>query len=162
MPTYTEAIKFEEAAPKGTIRLVRSGEFYRAYDHSAWLFCCCIAEYKVMRKYVKTLKRDVFYIGFPEKSLFNNIGERTSSKTDFGFDISLSAEETPAEEAYETWKATVQAEETSKGDYNALPMAGADAEREVLRRLREYPLESKSMVECAVFLSELRKLLSNQ
>ncbi|MCD8303846.1 MAG: hypothetical protein LUC86_03325 [Prevotellaceae bacterium] len=37
MPTYTEAIKFEEAAPKGTIRLVRSGEFYRAYDHSAWL-----------------------------------------------------------------------------------------------------------------------------
>ena len=38
MPTYIDVIKFEDEAPANTIRLVKSGEFYRAYNHSAWLF----------------------------------------------------------------------------------------------------------------------------
>ncbi|MBR2476435.1 MAG: hypothetical protein IKB57_07915 [Bacteroidaceae bacterium] len=68
MPTYIDILKFEEDAPKNTIRLIKSGEFYRAYNHSAWLFHCCIAEHKVMRKYVKALKQDIFYVGFPSKA----------------------------------------------------------------------------------------------
>ncbi len=124
MPTYGDSIKFEEEAPRGTIRLIKSGEFYRAYNHSAWLFQSCIAEHKVMRKYVKTLKRDIFYVGFPEKSLFNNIGERNSSKTEFGFDIQLCEDEIPDEEGFETWKASIEVSASSKGDFNSLPLAG--------------------------------------
>ncbi len=162
MPTYTEAIKFEETAPHGTIRLILSGRFYRAYGHSAWLFINCIADYKIVRKFVKILNRNVYYVGFPVDSLFSNIGERASTKTSYGFDIQLADNELPNEEDYETWLATVQAEEASKGEFVALPLSGTDAEREVIRRLREFQLESKTMVECVVFLSELRKLLSNQ
>ena len=62
MPTYIDVIKFEEEAPANTIRLVKSGEFYRAYNHSAWLFQCCITEHKVMRKYIKSLKTYIYYI----------------------------------------------------------------------------------------------------
>lgn len=160
MATYAEVVKFEGAAPPGTIRLVKSGEFYRAYNHSAWLFQCCIAEHKVMRKFIKALGADIYYVGFPEKSLFNNIGERKSAKTDYGFDIALSEDEIPDEEGYETWKSTVDTAPSSKGDYNSLALSGAEAEREVIRRLREFPLESRSMVDCAVFLSDLRKLLT--
>lgn len=162
MATYIETVKFEEAAPEHTIRLIKSGEFYRAYNHSAWLFQCCIAEHKVIRKYVKSLNGDIYYIGFPEKSLFNNIGERNSIKTEFGFDIQLSSEEIPDEEGFETWKQTIEANHSSKGDYHSLPLTGAEAEREVLKRIREFPLESKSLVDCAVFLSELRKLLAER
>lgn len=82
MASYSDVLKFEAEVPANTVRLIKSGEFYRAYNHSAWLFQCCIAEYRVMRKYVKSLKSDVYYIGFPEKSLFSNIGERRSSKTE--------------------------------------------------------------------------------
>ena len=32
MHTYIDVIKFEEEAPANTIRLVKSGEFYRAYS----------------------------------------------------------------------------------------------------------------------------------
>ncbi len=160
--TFAEAVQFEDGAPQGTIRLVKSGEFYRAYNHSAWLFQCCIADHKVMRKYIKALKREVYYVGFPDKSLFNNIGDHRSSKTDFGFDIELSPDELPDEAGYETWKATIETMESSKGDFYSLPLAGADAEREVIRRIKDFPLESKSMVECTVFLVELRKLLTNQ
>lgn len=161
MPTFVDSVRFEECAPPNTIRLIKSGEFYRAYNHSAWLFCCCIAEHKVMRKYVKSLKSDVFYVGFPEKSLFNNIGERCSTKTDYGFDVELFVNELPSEDGYLTWTASVETEHASAGNYNSLPLAGAAAEKEVIRLLKEFPLERKSMVECAVFLAELRKLLSN-
>lgn len=161
MAAYVDIVKFESEAPADTIRLVRSGEFYRAYNHSAWLFQTCITKHKVMRKYVKALKSDIYYIGFPEKSLSNNIGERHSERTEYGFDIYLRNDEVPDEAGYELWKMTVRTEMSSKADFNSLPLAGADAEKEVIRRVREYPLESKSMVECAVFLSELRKLLNN-
>ena len=161
MPTYIDILKFEEDAPKNTIRLIKSGEFYRAYNHSAWLFHCCIAEHKVMRKYVKALKQDIFYVGFPNKSLFNNIGERNSVKTESGFDIELSIQELPNEEEYEIWVASVQSDYSSKGDYNSLPIAGIDAEKEVIKRIKDFPLENKTMVECAVFIAELRKLLNN-
>lgn len=114
-----------------------------------------------MRKFMKALNEDIFYVGFPEKSLFNNIGERKSTKTEYGFDIELSEDETPDEEAYEAWKMTIETAHSSKGDFNSLPLSGADAEREVIKRLRDFPLESKTMIECAVFLSELRKLLNN-
>lgn len=160
MATFVEVVKFEGEAPPNTIRLVKSGEFYRAYNHSAWLFQQCIAEHKVMRKYVKQLGEDIFYIGFPEKSLIGNIGERHYQKTERGYDITLRDDELPAPEGYETWKATVKTEQSSKGDFHSLPLSGAEAEKEVLRRLRDFPLESKSMVECAVLLAELRRMLS--
>ena len=108
MASYSEIVKFESEALPGTIRLVKSGEFFRAYNHSAWLFQCCIAEHKVMRKFVKALNEDIYYIGFPSKSLFNNIGERKSVKTEYGFDIQLSEKEIPIEDDYEEWKATVE------------------------------------------------------
>lgn len=161
MATYVDVINFENEKPPQTIRLVRSGEFYRAYNHSAWLFQCCITEHKVMRKYLKAMKCDIYYIGFPEKSLLNNIGERKFSKTDMGYDIELTASEMPDAGGYETWKATVSVDVSSKGDYNSLPLAGGAAEREALKLLREFPLESKSLLECTIFLAGLRKLLNN-
>ena len=162
MPSYIEVLRFEEEAASNVIRLIKSGEFYRAYNRSAWLFQSCIAEHRVMRKYIKAIKDDIFYIGFPEKSLFNNIGERESAKTEYGFDIMIDEGEMPDEEGYEIWKSTIVALHSSKGDFNAMPIAGAEAEREVLRRLREFQLENKTMVECVLFLAELRTLLNNR
>ena len=162
MPTYVDVINFENEAALNVIRLVKSGEFYRAYNRSAWLFQSCITEHRVMRKYIKALKEDIFYIGFPEKSLFNNIGERNSVKTEYGFDIELSDDELPDSTGYEEWKNMVVTLHSSKGDFNSLPIAGVEAEQEALRRLRDFQLESKTMVECAVFLAELRTLLNNK
>ena len=162
MPNYADSIKFEQEAPAGTIRLIQSGDFFRAYNHSAWLFHCCIADHKVIRKFIKSLKQDIYYIGFPHKSLLGNIGEHESKKTELGFDIILKEEELPDEEGYQTWLNSIEVNESSNDDFHLLPLSGADCEREVIKRLREFPLESKTMVECAVFLAELRKMLNNK
>ena len=59
--TYKECIEYEKSAPSGTIRLVACNKFYRAFNHSAWLFQCRIAEYKVVRRYIKALDAYVYY-----------------------------------------------------------------------------------------------------
>ena len=161
MPSYSDMIKFEAEAPQNTIRLVKSGGFYRAYNHSAWLFQTCITQYKVIRKFIKSLDEYIYYIGFPEKNLFDNIGDRNTAKTDFGFDIFLKEDEFQDESNYETWKLSVETVESSKSDYYSMNLTGREAEIEAIRRIREFPLESKSMIECVVFLSELRILLKN-
>ena len=51
---------------------------------------------------------------------------------------------------------------SSKGDFYSLPLAGVDAEREVIRRLRDFQLESKTLIECVSFIAELRQLLNNK
>ena len=160
--TFKDSLEFENKAATGTIRLVSNGSFYRALNHSAWLFQCCISEFKVMRKYVKALKSDIFFIGFPKEKLQDVVGSRKIESTAAGFDITLGEDELPDEAGYETWLATVEAEAASKADYNALPIAGADAEREVIRQLREFPFENTTVIDCVVFLAKLRGMLGNK
>lgn len=50
MPTYAEVIEHENNALPNIIRLVASGQFYRAYNRSAWLFNTCIVSYKVIKE----------------------------------------------------------------------------------------------------------------
>lgn len=150
MPTFVDVVKFEGEVPPKTIRLVKSGEFYRAYNHSAWLFQCCIAEHKIMRKYVKQLKQDIFYIGFPEKSLIGNIGDRKYTKTEMGYDIELHDEELPAAEGYETWKATLRrmkrkADNLDRVNCTSL-RASVNSYLGVLSHYRSYCLRKKRIV----------------
>ena len=162
MPTYQDIVTFENAAPSGVIRLVREGKFLRAYNHSAWLFHSCIAKHKVIRKYVKAIQSEVVYIGFPESNLSSTAGGRQTVKTELGFDITLRPEESPDEAEYELWRTTVEVVQASKDDFHALPLAGADAEREVIRLLRAFPIENSTLTECMVFLASLRRLLNNK
>lgn len=162
MPTFAESIKLEAEKPANAIRLVLSGTFLRAYNRSAWLFQCCITEYHVMKKYVKSTAQDVYFVGFPIEKLFDIVGGRKTEKTEFGFDVMLSDEEMPSPDAYDAWTQTVKTLPSSKADYYSLPMTGADAEKEVLRRLRDYPFERKTLIDNTLFLSELRQLLDNK
>ena len=95
--------------------MVRSGEFFRAYNRSAWLFQSCITEYKVLRKYVKSLKEEVFYVGCPSSKLLDLIDGKTYLKTEWGIDIELPEQSLPDDSGYDTWKAAVEVEPESKG-----------------------------------------------
>lgn len=162
MPTYVDIIAFEDAAPAGVIRLVREGKFLRAYNHSAWMFHSCVAKHQVIRKFIKAVQSEVLYIGFPESSLESTAAGRTITKTELGFDIALRPEEIPDETDYEVWRTTINVAPASKDDFYALPLAGSDAEREVIRLIRAFPIENSTMVDCMVFLAAIRKLLNNK
>jgi len=103
MASIENSLKHESEVEPGKVRLVTSGEFVRAYNHSAWLFYCCISKYKVIRKYSKAQQKDIYFLGFPVSKLLELANGRACTKTDFGYDITLKPDELPAEEGYEAW-----------------------------------------------------------
>lgn len=159
MASIENSLKYESEVPSGKIRLISSGEFMRAYNHSAWLFYACISKYKVIRKYNKAQQKNIYFLGFPANKLLELVNGRICEKTDFGYDVTLKSDEQPAEEGYETWINEVPVEVASRADATAIPLSGRELESAVCKKIREFPLETKTPIETVVFLSEMRKHL---
>ena len=159
MASIENSLKYESEVEPGKVRLITSGEFVRAYNHSAWLFYCCISRYKVIRKFSKAQQKDVYFLGFPVSKLLELINGRVCEKTDFGYDITLKPDEVPAEDGYEAWTKEVPVEVASRADASAAPLVGREWESAVCKKIREFPLETKTPVDAVVFLSEMRKAL---
>lgn len=51
------------------IYLVRDGNFFRAYEHSALLFLDNIVQYHVIKRKYKVINTEMVYLGFPQKVL---------------------------------------------------------------------------------------------
>lgn len=49
----------------------REGVFYKAYEHSAYLFVKHVKPFQVKKRMVKSVKQEVVSIGFPTNSLTN-------------------------------------------------------------------------------------------
>lgn len=162
MASYEQVVRFENEKPQGVIRLVEANGFYRAYNHSAFLFHQVIAQHKVTRKFVKNINAEVVYIGFPVDKLLERIGERKHQKTEFGYDVELSPSEMPDDAEYDEWRVTIPTEPASRGDVNALGMHGDELCRAVCARIRSFPMETKSLVESVSFLADIKKVLSEE
>lgn len=160
MASYEQVIKFENEKPLGVIRLVEANGFYRAYNQSAYYFHQAIAQHKVTKKFVKNINQEIVYVGFPVDKLLERIGGRSHKKTELGYDVELAAGELPEETVYDEWRATVPTEPASRGDVNSLPTSGDELYRAVCDRIRVYPMETKSLIECVSFLADLKKALS--
>jgi len=73
----------QELNNENSIYLLKEGIFWRAYNQSAMRFVNNLKPLKIIRKYIKKVKQDIFYCGFPESSL-DNIREKAVEK---GFQI---------------------------------------------------------------------------
>ena len=76
MASFEQVLKFENEKPNGVVRLVEANGFYRAYNHSAYLFHQAIAQHKVTKKFIKNINQELVYIGFPVDKLLERIGTR--------------------------------------------------------------------------------------
>ena len=66
--TFREILSREEAN-HDSIWLYREGMFVKAYDRSAFFTYTLIHEFKVSRRYVKSVNADVYSLGFPEQTV---------------------------------------------------------------------------------------------
>ena len=160
MASFEQIIKFENEKPNGVVRLVEAHGFYRAYNQSAYLFHQAIAQHKVTRKFVKNINQQLVYIGFPVDKLLERIGTRSHKKTEYGYDVELAENELPSDEGYDEWRKTIPTEAASRGDANSLPLHGEELYRSVCERIRAFPMETKTLVEIAVFVAEIKKALA--
>ena len=69
MATVSEILQIEDANDGKTITLFGEGGFYRAYNRSAWLACLLMKDFKVTKRHIKIVDRDIAFVGFPKGSL---------------------------------------------------------------------------------------------
>lgn len=151
---------------KRKVFLYKEGSFLRAYEWSAWLCSRYISEFKVTHKMVKSLNQSVAYIGFPVTSLEKFMPEGSVSDmtvlsepwfslphqmVDSGLDL----------DAFEKWKNSFPVSEAKKKEEDKPTFSESNAPSgglfSMAKRIVEYPVESKSPLECMYFLIELRK-----
>lgn len=143
MPTMQEILKTEREKRPGTVVLFDEGLFLKAYEESA---CRLAQQYglKVKCRAVKAAGETVASVGFPKSSLAkyapNAVGQGGHMEAD-----GIEAGAVPFAE----WKAEAAAADATS--------ASADWLAEAVAR---YPVESKSPVECMLFLLELKKRLN--
>ena len=162
MASFEQIVKFENEKPNGVVRLVEAHGFYRAYNHSAYLFHQVIAPHKVTKKFIKNINQELVYIGFPVDKLLERIGTRSHKKTEYGYDVVLATEELPSDEKYEEWRETIPTEVVSRGDANSLPLHGEELYRSVCERIRIFPMETKTLIEIAAFVAEIKEALAGR
>lgn len=161
-----------------TIYLHKDGKFYRAYQMSAWLYSKSINAYKVTHRRFKSVEETVAFIGFPTESLMKWIPDgfevdgsderlvRISVPDDVVADICSGSE---VQAAYKSWKESQPLNEP----YESVPeKSKSPAPPNVTKRMSPsmfgimqqilaFPIESKSPIDCMLFLAEVRQSLAN-
>ena len=156
--TIKEKLALETAKPGNEIILHREGVFYIAYERSAWLFSMAVHTFKVKKQFVKCVAQDVVSVGFPMSALERYIAGCKVDEVEGLVRLSLPGDKIPLVDDFEQWKECQQCipsklkSETANNDVdeNDIPMS------DIIKRIKEFPIECKTPVECMLFLIELK------
>jgi hypothetical protein len=150
----------QELNNENSIYLLKEGIFWRAYNQSAMRFVNNLKPLKIIRKYIKKVKQDIFYCGFPESSLAD-IRERAVEK---GFQITETGGKkivisgVSAEEDYKNWME------------NQKPLSplgiGESVKKEndfdnIIQQIQQYPLENATPLETMMFVQKLKQSIKD-
>ena len=146
----------KEGKNTGSIFLFKEGLFWRAYEHSAFLFVQHIKKYSITKKYYKNVNTEVVYCGFPENTLneiLKLVENKTISKKDkqiiiSGFDIN--------KQEFEKWKGGIAAYQKSEG----MASSPCSHYEKIIEKIKMFGVVNKTPIECQQFLIELQSELS--
>ena len=155
--TIKEKIQLSESS-NVNIHLFKEGVFWTAYEQSAYLISQ-VKPYRLTKRFVKILSREIVSIGFPDTALEQIIFSETIteiSRTDMYVVLqsSFAIEET----VFNKWKDGIELQSTvicSKGENKSTPTI-AD---EIVNKIRFFDLSNATPMKCMMFLGELKKEL---
>lgn len=165
--TVKEIIQIENGN-RNTIILLREGIFWRAYEKSAYAFFIQVHPYKPTRKWVIAVKQDVVSLGFPVSAAENVLN---GCKVLMRQEARLVLAASPIDpDGFEVWKQTVPrslppavvAPAPAAASSVVSPAVSAvgqccDGLADCIRR---FNIESKTPVDCMLFLMELKRKLA--
>ena len=179
MATIKEAVEIEDSRDMPTaynrINLFVEGSFFRAYEWSAWLCYCYMSNFKLLHRRFKGIDKSVIFLGFPKTSYKKWAKEGMEllqiDEKHYCVDIPLSllgnvgCEEMKVQ--FDEWKSnTPLTKEHEKpmtiaenpdssvpGNVQKVSIIG------IMQQIIVFPIEEKSPVDCANFLSNIRKQL---
>lgn len=173
--TVKEIIQIENGN-RNTIILLREGIFWRAYEKSAYAFSMQVHPYKPTRKWVIAVKQDVVSLGFPVSAAENVLN---GCKVLMRQEARLVQAASPIDpDGFEVWKQTVPrslppavvAPEPAAASPVMEPAASSVVSPAVSAVgqccdgladcIRRFNIESKTPVDCMLFLMELKRKLA--
>ena len=185
MSKISEILEMEkqrnEAASWNVIHLFKEGNFFRAYEWSAWLIVTVAYSDEVRkqspdrkplgvtRKQVKNSDDSFVFVGFPIKSLDKFIPYKNSFTpvNDDQIDIAIELPATEQEVSYEalsqtmaSWKMSVPLAKENKKDMNGDSRTSPRGLTAIMASVLSYPLEQKTPMENINFISELKQQLA--
>lgn len=131
------------------IYLYKEGIFYKAYERSAYAFVRDCAKFQVKKKFFKCVNQEVVSVGFPIEGALKHFNKENIKETEAGIEVLLTDEITSTD--FDIWKKNV----------SSVPIESSVSPEHcvVIRKIREFPIEVKTPLECMLFLSELKKEL---
>ncbi len=158
-------IAFIEDGNFNCIHMYKEGSFWKAYEHSAYMFVKHIKSYRVKLHYYKNIKRELISIGFPDIVLASIIeGKKTPIRKDK--EISIELNEVLEERDFQDWKdncaKSIKNVQIPGDMYQVIQMFEGDAKdsyKQLLVAIRTFPLMNSTPMECMQFISELQKTL---
>ena len=173
--TVKEIIQIENGN-RNTIILLREGIFWRAYEKSTYAFSMQVHPYKPTRKWVIAVKQDVVSLGFPVSAAENVLN---GCKVLMRQEARLVLAASPIDpDGFEVWKQTVprslppavvvpESAATSPVMEPAASSVVSPAVSAVGQCcdgladcIRRFNIESKTPVDCMLFLMELKRKLA--
>ena len=175
MAAIKEILDFESARSGAdmlrSVHLFQEGSFYRAYEWSAWLMCSYIHDFKPTHRHMKGIDQSVVLIGFPVTSL-GKWTDNIANRHDVGdkhlllriADDKFTSVENESEmlDAFQRWKSQLPI--VDKSDRHSPQELGLSSPvmnlTSIAQRILAFPIESKSLIECAQFLSDIKQQLA--
>ncbi len=138
-----------------SIFLHKEGLFWRAYERSAYLFTLYIKVYQITKKFYKNVNSEVVYLGFPNNSLnqiLQTVNEKNIQKNEKqiiidNFQLEINK--------FEQWKNKISIIQNSKSSETFEKLQ--QQENNIINKIRNYPIASKTPIECQQFLIEIQK-----
>jgi hypothetical protein len=155
----TAEILAKEALSEPRIYLYREGIFWKAYQRSAYRVLQRRPDFKLKKKYIKAVSCEVVSLGFPIDTLYRIFDKQEIEEIDEKV-VAISGNDTGMQ-AYQEWFAAVPLSD-QVGIAAPLPSVPAlsGSPEIVLRKIREFPIEQSTPLECMMFLARMRKELT--
>lgn len=153
-----------ESVEEPSILLYMEGVFWKAYEQSAMRFTKEIKGYRLLKKYVKTVRQEVVSMGFPDSSLTEILTGRNYERIhEKLIKVCTDTIFSPAE--FSQWKQQIPLVE--EGDTatsvshaaSLLPVELTLAERNVINQLKAFSVETASPIQCMILISNLQTIL---
>ena len=175
MAQISEILQIEQERTLDTcnvIHLFQEGNFFRAYEWSAWLCTRFISPFKVTHRPFKNIESSVAFIGFPITSLEKKLNDKVTvadvddKRKDISITMDLSSLMTTLDEMqkdYEAWKVSIPLlESNSKTSTSEIAPASTSnvSLTGIMRRILAFPLENKTPLQCMTFIAETKQQLS--
>lgn len=162
----------QESKNVNAIYLHKEGMFWRAYNQSAMLFVDNLKSLKIIRRYIKNVKQDIFYCGFPESS-WDTIQKQAVEK---GFLVTAADTNTiiisgvSAENDYKSWMQKFPPEKetgeikTSSSQYLAVLPSKIEGLLPgiIIRQIQQYSLENATPIETMLFIQKLKQAINSE